>query len=80
MDKTELIEAIQQVKIANADRLRRAPGRKFTGSSYDDNELKAMAENPSRKANEIGKRPPYYLQYLREGKPNIKPGGNKDGR
>ena len=39
--RARMFEAIQQVKIANADRLRRAPGRKFTGSSYDDNELKA---------------------------------------
>ena len=53
--------------------------KKITQNFYD-NELKAMAENPSKKANEIGKRPPYYLQYLREGKPNIKPGGNNNGR
>ena len=39
--RARMFEAIQQVKLANADRLRRAPGRKFTGSSYDDNELKA---------------------------------------
>ena len=39
--RARMFEAIQQVKIANADRLRKAPGRKFTGSSYDDNELKA---------------------------------------
>ena len=53
---------------------------KKTTQNFYDNELKAMAENPSKKANEIGKRPPYYLQYLREGKPNIKPGGNNNGR
>lgn len=42
--RARLFEAVQQVKIANNERLRNAPGRKFTGSSYDDNELKA---NPS---------------------------------
>ena len=46
--------------------------KKITQNFYDS-ELKAMEENPSKKANEIGKRTPYFLQYLREGKPNIKP-------
>lgn len=39
--RARMFEAIQQVKNANAERLRKAPGRKFTGSSFDDNELKA---------------------------------------
>lgn len=39
--RARMFEAIQQVKNANAERLKKAPGRKFTGSSYDDNELKA---------------------------------------
>ena len=37
--RARMFEAIQQVKNANAERLRKAPGRKFTGSTYDDNEL-----------------------------------------
>ena len=39
--RARMFEAIQQVKNANAERLRKAPGRKFSGSSFDDNELKA---------------------------------------
>lgn len=39
--RARMFEAIQQVKNANAERLRKAPGRKFTDSSFDDNELKA---------------------------------------
>lgn len=39
--RARMFEAIEQIKIANNERLRKAPGRKFTGSSYDDNELKA---------------------------------------
>lgn len=39
--RARMFEAVQQVKNANAERLRKAPGRKFTGSSFDDNKLKA---------------------------------------
>ncbi len=39
--RARMFEALQQIKTANNERLRKAPGRKFTGSSYDDNELKA---------------------------------------
>ena len=39
--RARMFEALQQIKIANNERLRKAPGRKFTGSSYNDNELKA---------------------------------------
>ena len=42
--RARMFEAIQQIKNVNAERLRKAPGRKFTGSSYDDNELK---DNPN---------------------------------
>lgn len=42
--RARMFELIQQVRIANADRKSKAPQRKFTGSSYNDNELKA---NPS---------------------------------
>lgn len=37
--RARLFEAVQQVKIANAERIRKAPGRKFTGESYDAVEL-----------------------------------------
>ena len=39
--RARMFEAIQQVKNANAERLRKAPGKRFIGSSFDDNELKA---------------------------------------
>ena len=39
--RARMFEAIEQIKKANAARLREAPGRKFIGSSYNDNELKA---------------------------------------
>ena len=39
--RARLFEAIQKVKEANALRLARAPGRKFTGKSCDAEELKA---------------------------------------
>lgn len=39
--RARMFEAIEQIKKANAARLREAPGRKFSGSSYNDNELKA---------------------------------------
>ncbi|MBE6774524.1 MAG: DNA methylase [Ruminococcaceae bacterium] len=39
--RARMFEAIEQIKKANAARLRESPGRKFSGSSYDDNELKA---------------------------------------
>lgn len=42
--RARLFEAIQKVKEANALRLARAPGRKFTGKSCDATELK---QNPS---------------------------------
>lgn len=39
--RARMFEAIQKVKEANAQRLWKAPGRKFTGKSYDANALKA---------------------------------------
>ena len=39
--RARLFEAIQQVESANAQRKARIGGKKFIGSSYDDNELKA---------------------------------------
>lgn len=38
--RARLFEAVQQVKIANAKRKAMLHGKDFTGSSYDDNELK----------------------------------------
>lgn len=39
--RARLFEAVQQVKVANAQRQAKICGQQFTGSSYDDNELKA---------------------------------------
>ena len=39
--RARLFEAVQQVKAANAQRQAKIRGKQFTGSSYDDNELKA---------------------------------------
>ena len=39
--RARMFEVIQQVKNANSERLRKAPGKRFIGSSFDDNELKA---------------------------------------
>ena len=36
-------------------------------------DLDKMQNNPCQKANEIGRRVPYYLQYIRDGKVNVKP-------
>lgn len=38
--RARMFELIQQVRLANAQRKQNAPGRKFSGSSYNDNELK----------------------------------------
>lgn len=40
-------------------------------------DLDRMQNNPSKSANDIGSRLPYHLQYIRDGKPNIKP---KEGK
>jgi len=39
--RARLFEVVQRVKEVNAQRLGRAPGRQFTGSSYDDPALRA---------------------------------------
>lgn len=39
--RARLFEAVQQVKVVNAQRKAKLRGRDFTGSSYDDNELKS---------------------------------------
>lgn len=38
-----------------------------------------MAEHPAERANIIGHQLPYHLQYLKDGKPDMRPEG-KDGR
>lgn len=42
--RARLFEVVQRVKEVNAERLRKAPGRKFTGSSYYADELKESPE------------------------------------
>ena len=42
--RARLFEVVQQVKQANAQRQRSAPGHAFTGSSHDHTELKAHPE------------------------------------
>ena len=42
--RARLFEVVQQVRKANALRLQKAPGRTFTGSSYDDTQLRAHPE------------------------------------
>ena len=39
--RARLFEVVQKVKEVNAKRLRKAPGRVFSGASYDDTELKS---------------------------------------
>ena len=38
--RARMFETIQQVRLANAERKRNSPQKKFSGSSFDDNELK----------------------------------------
>lgn len=42
--RARLFEVVQKVKEVNAERLKNAPGRKFTGTSFDDTELKASPQ------------------------------------
>lgn len=42
--RARLFEAVQKVKEINAQRQRKAPGRRFTGESYDANQLKTSPE------------------------------------
>ena len=42
--RARLFEVVQQVKQANLLRKRKVPGNTFTGTSYDDTELKAYPE------------------------------------
>ena len=42
--RARLFEVVQKVRKVNAERRKRAPGHTFTGSSYDDTELKKCPE------------------------------------
>ena len=42
--RARLFEAVLKIKAANAQRQRTAPGRVFTGESYDNTELKSLPE------------------------------------
>ena len=59
--RARLFEAEQQVKKANAERIRRAPGRKFTGESYDSDEL---AKHPELAISYIAA-PPRMAHYIK---------------
>ena len=70
--RARLFEVVQRVKEVNAQRLRRAPGRQFTGSSWHDPELKASPElaldyivAPPRMAHYIDWSTKIYNVYLR---------------
>lgn len=52
--RARLFEVVQRVREVNADRLRRAPGRRFTGESSDANALNA---DPSLAVSYIAARP-----------------------
>lgn len=58
--RARLFETIQKVKEANALRITKAPGRKFTGKSCDANELKA---NPALEIDFIAA-PPRMAHYM----------------
>lgn len=60
--RARLFEVIQKVKQANAIRLQKAPGQRFTGSSYNAQEL---AENPSLQLDYIAASPrmAHYIEH-----------------
>ena len=60
--RARLFEVVQKVKEVNAERIRKAPGRVFTGSSYNDIELK---ESPELSVDYIAAPPrmAYYMEY-----------------
>lgn len=60
--RARLFEVVQKVKEANAARLRKAPGRAFSGVSYNDTELKS---SPSISLDYIVAPPrmAYYIEY-----------------
>lgn len=60
--RARLFEVIERLKAVNEERLYRVPGRRFTGESYDDNELK---NHPDMKVSYIAARPQMarYIEY-----------------
>lgn len=58
--RARLFEVIQQLKVVNARRQQNAPGRKLTGSSWNDVELK---QNPSLAVDYIAA-PPQMVHYM----------------
>ena len=60
--RARLFEVVQKVRKVNAERRKRAPGHTFTGSSYDDTELK---ETPELELSYIAAPPTiaHYIQY-----------------
>ena len=58
--RPRLFEVVQQIKEANTKRVRKAPGGKFTGKSYDAIELKS---NPSLEIDFIAA-PPQMAKYM----------------
>ncbi len=69
--RARMFEVVQRVREVNAARLREAPGGRFTGSSWDDRELKASPEleltylvAPPRMANYIRHSAEIYQIYL----------------
>ena len=58
--RARLFEVVQKLKEVNALRVQNAPGRSFTGTSYDDNELKT---NPSLAIDYIAA-PPRMAHYM----------------
>lgn len=47
--------------------------------NFDKRTIDYMAEHPAERANMIGHQLPYHLQYLMDGKPDVRPEG-KDGK
>ncbi|MBQ3011626.1 MAG: DNA methylase [Oscillospiraceae bacterium] len=60
--RPRLFEVVQKVKAANAERQRKAPGRQFTGESYD---FTALQKDPSLAVSYIVAPPrmAYYMEY-----------------
>ena len=58
--RARLFEVVQRVKEINADRLRHAPGHRFTGESYD---IKELERDPSLKLSYIAA-PPQMAKYM----------------
>ncbi len=60
--RARLFQVVQKLKEVNAERIRKAPGRVFTASSYNDNDLK---ESPELSVDYIAAPPrmAYYMEY-----------------